>query len=185
MKYKKEHFVKLSQIIFNSLVGHKLIKLISTDAEIKKKIESVFLADSAKFDAINKKAKEMTEQYRDKIESGEIDYQKMFSMIKTQLLKQEGLHHSEINYSEDHIKSIALKIHDKLYLDEDVKYTDEEEALSQIQKDINEFVTTRDRLEDVVIKKIATLKKNVVPGTAEWHILFDKYMGEELQKHKL
>jgi len=90
-----------------------------------------------------------------------------------------------MKYSEDRIKSLALKIHDRLYLDEDVDYTDEDKALAQIKKVMLEFFSLEDKIDDIVRHKIATLKKNVVQGTPEFDILYQKYFEEEMRKHKI
>lgn len=87
-----------------------------------------------------------------------------------------------MNYSEDRIKNLALKIHDRLYLDEDVDYTDEDEALACIKKTMIGFFTLEDKIDDFVRQKIQSLKKNVSPGSPEWEILYRKYFEEELGK---
>lgn len=88
-----------------------------------------------------------------------------------------------MKYSEDRIGALALKIHDRLYLDEDVDYTDEDVALACIKKTMTQFFALEDKIDDTVREKINTLKRNVVPHSAEWEILYSKYFEEELKKH--
>ena len=90
-----------------------------------------------------------------------------------------------MRYSEDRIKGLALKLHDRLYLNEDVDYTNEDEALACIKKTMLGFFELEDTLDDLVRAKIQTLKKNVVPGTPEWDILYRKYFEEEARKHRV
>ncbi|MBU0505530.1 MAG: DUF507 family protein [bacterium] len=182
MKIKIETFNKITQKIFQSLVEKNLIKILSSESIIQKKILDVFLQDSQKLDSIDKKTKEMMKQYQGQVQSGEIDYQKMSSMIRTQLLKQAKLSSSVTNYSEDHLNTIALAIHDKLYHDEDVDYTDDDTSLSQIKKDIISFFALRDQASEKAKQKVASLKRNVLPGSSEWHIIFEQYLAEELRK---
>jgi hypothetical protein len=40
------------------------------------------------------------------------------------------------------------------------------------------------RLDAVVRRKIASLSRNVPPGSAEWNVLYRKYFAEELRKVK-
>jgi hypothetical protein len=87
-----------------------------------------------------------------------------------------------MKYSEDRLKGLALKIHDKLYLDELVDYTDEEESLACIKKTLLTFFALEDQIDDLVRQKIQTLKKNVPMGSPEWEILYQKYFEEELKK---
>lgn len=90
-----------------------------------------------------------------------------------------------MKYSEDRIKSLALKIHDKLYLDEDVDYSDEDKALAEIKKVMLEYFQIEDKIDEMVKNKILSLKKQVIPGTDEWNILYRKYFEEEMRKHKM
>lgn len=89
-----------------------------------------------------------------------------------------------MKYSEDRIKNIALQIHDRLYLDNEVDYTDEEESLKIIKGVLLNYFQLEDQIDDVVTKKIMTLKKNITPGSSEWEILYQKYFEEEMQKHR-
>ena len=89
-----------------------------------------------------------------------------------------------MKYSEDRIKNIALQIHDRLYLDNEVDYTDEEASLKIIKDVLLNYFQLEDQIDDVVTKKIMTLKKNVTPGSSEWEILYQKYFEEEMQKHR-
>lgn len=88
-------------------------------------------------------------------------------------------------YSEERIKNLALKIHDKLYLDELVDYKDEDLALAKIKELMLNFFAIEDQISEIVKNKILSLKKNVVPGSPEWEILYLKYFEEELRKHKM
>lgn len=90
-----------------------------------------------------------------------------------------------MKYSEDRIKVLALKIHDKLYLDEAVDYTDDDEALAAIKKVMNKFFQLEDDIDEMVKNKILSLQRQVIPGSDEWKILYRKYFEEEMRKHKM
>lgn len=87
--------------------------------------------------------------------------------------------------SEERIFHICHKIHDRLYLDELVDYTDEDEALVVIKKVFTEFLVMEDQIDEAVRTKIATLKKGVTEGSPEWEILHRKYFEEEMRKKNL
>ena len=87
--------------------------------------------------------------------------------------------------SEDRISHICHKIHDRLYLDELVDYTDEDEALRVIKKTMADFLATDDQIDDFVREKVRSLKKGVTEGSPEWEVLHRKYYEEELKKRKL
>ena len=89
-----------------------------------------------------------------------------------------------MKYSEDRIMNIALQIHDRLYLDNEVDYTDEDESLKIVRQTMLGFFSLEDKIDDVVTNKILTLKRGVTPGSPEWDILYQKYFEEELNKHQ-
>ena len=41
-----------------------------------------------------------------------------------------------------------------------------------------------DRLDDIVRRKIASLSRNVPPGSREWDVLYQRYLEEERRKQK-
>lgn len=90
-----------------------------------------------------------------------------------------------MRYSEDRIKNLAWTIHDRLYLDEDVDYTDEELALEKVKEIMLKFFKKEDEIDDLVIKKILSLQRKVQPGSQEWGILYQRYFEEEMRKHGL
>jgi len=89
MKLKPEQIKKLSRIIYNKLVQEQLLTVLSSDAIIIDKIEKILLADAHIEEDIEAEAKKMMEKYRSQVESGEIDYHKMYTMIKKQIMKEK------------------------------------------------------------------------------------------------
>ncbi len=55
-------------------------------------------------------------------------------------------------------------------------------ALRQARELIAEFVEKGDAIDALVRRKIASLKRGVVEGGAEWNILYRRYRDEELRK---
>ena len=182
MKLKQEHFAKLALKILSFLMQKKSLTMKMDEAAIKSTITTIFVQDALKIENITKKAQTVMEQHKAKVQTGEIDYQKMFPMIKKELFKKEGLPLSETNYSEDHIKKLSLKIHDKLYLDNMVDYHDDEQSLMDIQHVMGEFFAIREKAVATARQKVSSLSKNVAPGSNQWNVLFDKYLTEELKK---
>jgi hypothetical protein len=90
-----------------------------------------------------------------------------------------------MKYSEDRVGVVSLKIHDRLYLDNDVDYTDEDAALRAIKDAMLKFFKVEDAIDSAVHQKILSLKRGVMPGTPEWEVLYQKYFEEELVRHKL
>lgn len=90
-----------------------------------------------------------------------------------------------MKYSEDRIKNLALQIHDRLYLDNHVDYKDEDEALQVIKDFMLGYFQMEDKVDDIVTKKILSQKKSIIPGSADWDVLYNKYFEEEMRKHQI
>lgn len=57
-------------------------------------------------------------------------------------------------------------------------------VLMEIKRVLEGDHVTDDRLEAAVRRKIATLSRNVPPGSREWEILYRQYYEEERRKIK-
>lgn len=86
--------------------------------------------------------------------------------------------------SDDRINHVAHLIHDALYHDDLVDYPDEEKALREIKKAINQYFHVEEAADQSAREKIASLKKGVAVGSREWEVLYRKYFEEELAKHR-
>jgi len=60
----------------------------------------------------------------------------------------------------------------------------ERTALAESKRILADHFQRDDKIDAVVRRKIASLSRNVVPGSAEWEILYRRYFEEERQKHK-
>lgn len=87
-------------------------------------------------------------------------------------------------YSEDRIKNLAFLIHDRLYMNEDVDYTDDNKALARLKAIMLDYFAAGDQIDAAVRRKISSLKRNVMRGTDEWDILYQQYKEEEMRKRK-
>lgn len=89
MKLKPAQIKKLARLILDKLEQQNLINIRTTRDQITQKIESILLADVQMEDEIEKEARAMMEKYRAQVQSGEIDYQKMYGMVKKELMKKK------------------------------------------------------------------------------------------------
>ena len=89
-----------------------------------------------------------------------------------------------MKYSEDRIKNIALNINDRLYLDNFVDYTDEDQALVVIKETLLKYFQRGDEIDEIVRNKIASQKAEIIPGSRDWDILYRKYFEEEMRKYQ-
>ncbi len=80
----------VSQKILQTLKTRQLVILKKSEPEVLKKMEEIFTADLKVEDDINREAEKLLEAYTAKM-GDKIDRQKMFQMIKKQLIKDKNV----------------------------------------------------------------------------------------------
>jgi len=81
--------------------------------------------------------------------------------------------------SEERQTHFAHIITDKVWGDDIVDFSDDDEALRAAKKAIIAFVKEDNEIDQKAREKVASLKRNVLEGTTEWDILYRKYYEEE------
>lgn len=81
--------------------------------------------------------------------------------------------------SEERQSHWARLITDKVWGDDIVDFSDDDEALKVAKKAIVSFVKEDAEIDVKAREKVASLKRNVMEGTTEWDILYKKYYEEE------
>lgn len=84
--------------------------------------------------------------------------------------------------SEERQIHLAHLLTDVIWNDDLVDYTDEDLALRIAKKAVVEFVKEEEDIDTKAKQKVASLKRNVVEGSPEWEILYQKYYAEERAK---
>jgi hypothetical protein len=90
MRLKENQVRQICETILLSLRKKQLVQLKRPEADILAKMVEVFLADLKAEDAVNREAEKLLDQYAEKA-GGAIDRQKMFQMIKKQLVKDKKM----------------------------------------------------------------------------------------------
>jgi len=91
MRLKKDQVEKASRLILNALKEKGKTTFKVSEDKIYLKILEVFLGDLQAEDKLDADVKKIMEQYRAQIASGQVDSQKVFQMIKKQLIKERNL----------------------------------------------------------------------------------------------
>ena len=90
MRLRKEMIEYLSKKIVESLLEKEMI-----EAENKEKlagaVSQVITDDLIVEDKLNEEVRELLSQHIDEVYKGNVDYSRMFNMIKTKLAKERGL----------------------------------------------------------------------------------------------
>lgn len=87
--------------------------------------------------------------------------------------------------SEDRKSHFAHIITDALYDDDLVDFADDSNALRAAKDGIEAFCKEFEDVDDIVRKKVMSLKRTVMEGTPEWETMYRKYYEEELKRKNI
>ncbi len=82
--------------------------------------------------------------------------------------------------SEERQNRLAHVVTDGLWGDDLLDFTDDDQAIRAAKKAMAEFVVQLGDMDQVVRRKLQSLKRGVQEGSSEWDILYKKYLQEEL-----
>lgn len=85
--------------------------------------------------------------------------------------------------SEERISHLSRLILDGLWKADLIDYRDEGEALRSVKETLTRLLSVDDEVDTLVRQKLAK-QKNIVTGSREWQILYDKYFREEMGKRR-
>lgn len=91
MKLSRQEVANICQKIFERFVSENIINIKGKKEEILKKMNELFIEELMVEERLNEEVREIMKQYRREIDSGKVDAQKLFEMIKKQLIKDRGL----------------------------------------------------------------------------------------------
>ncbi len=144
--------------------------------------EKIFNENVKQEMALEEKVNEICEDNEEQIEFMLADERQLFFMIKKKLAPEFGI---ILNY-EERYSDISHKILDELY-EEDLIHFDvtENRIKNIIYNSITSFIADSSEVQDAVMDKIRSYKRNFIPGTDEFEILYEKLYKEELIKRGL
>ena len=133
----------------------------------------------AKEYALDEKVKKILDENYDEIEYQHADERQLFFMIKKKLAPSEGV---IMNY-DDRYNELSHLILDELYENYLAEYTvNENQVKNVIFKAFKAFADAYDALDDIVYEKIKGMSREIIPGTEDYEILYERYYQEELVK---
>ncbi|MBI3605370.1 MAG: DUF507 family protein [Nitrospirae bacterium] len=91
MRLSKNQISLLSKNIVSHLTNQKMIKPLIEKEKLISLIENIFTEDLMAEEALNQEIREIMKAYAGQIDKGEIDYNRMFQMIKQKLAKERNL----------------------------------------------------------------------------------------------
>ena len=126
---------------------------------------------------LDEKIKEILDENYDEIEFQHADERQLFFMIKKKMAPEYGV---IMNY-DDRYNDLAHTILDELYENYLIEYlVNENKIKNVIFKAFKAFADAYDEIDDIVYEKIRNMKKEVIPGTQDYELLYERFYQEEL-----
>jgi len=91
MKLSKERISFISKELVNKLIERKYVEPLIPKEQFVSRLEHIITDELMLEDKINQEVKELLKVYEKEIDKGDIDYSKMFNMIKNKLIKERGV----------------------------------------------------------------------------------------------
>lgn len=127
--------------------------------------------------ALDVKVKELLEANLEQIEFQHADERQLFFMIKKKMAPEFGV---IMNY-DDRYNDLAHKILDELYENYLAEYdVNENQIKNIIFKSFRSFADAYEEIDDIVYKKIKHMKKDIVAGSQDYELLYERLYQEEL-----
>jgi len=146
---------------------------------VKQVAQEIVEEDLKKEQAVEFKVEELLEENEDEMEINQVDRRTLFWMIKKRIAKEYDL----ILSYEDRYNELSHKILDRLWQDDLIEYNVSENIMRNvILTALESYIDSFEDIEDDVIEKIKSMKREMIPGSDEYNVVFERLYREELKK---
>lgn len=179
MKVSLTHVPHIATRIAVDLSRSGLVTLTHGLERVSKEAEGILIANVKKEMALEEKVKEIVNANEEQIDFYLADERQLFFMIKKKLAPEYGV----ILSYEERYSDIAHQILDELYEEDLIRYDVSENRVKNIIYDaITMFIADTSEIESAVFQKIKSYKRNLIPGTDEYEIMYEKLYKDELHR---
>jgi uncharacterized protein len=91
MRLSKERVKHIAETLAARLVQEGHIALLTQHKALVEVLDHVVTEELSIEDRLNAEVRQVLKSYERQIESGQVDYQKMFTMIKQKLVRERGI----------------------------------------------------------------------------------------------
>ena len=91
MRASKERIEFISASVLEKLTSHQLFEVTGSKEKLLYSLEKAITDELSVEDRLNAEVRMMLKQYDAEFNSGRADYQKMFVMVKSKLVKERGV----------------------------------------------------------------------------------------------
>lgn len=182
MKVLLTHVPHIATRIAVDLSRSGLVTMTRGIENTAKEAEKIILSNVKKEIALEEKVKEIVNANEEQIDFYLADERQLFFMIKKKLAPEFGV----ILSYEDRYSDIAHQILDVLYEEDLINYDVSENRIKNIIYDaMTSSIADNSEIESIVFQKIKGYKRNLVPGSDEYEILYEKLYKDELTRRGL
>jgi hypothetical protein len=91
MKLSKERIAHIAESLAQRLMQQKMVALAGSHQALVETLGHAITEELSVEDRLNVEVRTLMKKYEAEIEKGQVDYQKMFLMVKKQLAKERGV----------------------------------------------------------------------------------------------
>jgi hypothetical protein len=91
MRLSKERVLHISESLATRLQEEGLVAIVGDRKAFIEQINRVIIEELSVEDRLNAEVRQLLNAYEQDIEQGHVDYQKMFTMVKSKLARERGI----------------------------------------------------------------------------------------------
>jgi uncharacterized protein len=182
MKIRLPHAPYIANKIAIDILNSGFITLKSGIEPIVKIAQDFIVDDIEKEMALEERVTEILDDNESDMEFMQVDRRNMFWLIKKKLAKEYNL----ILSYEDRYSDISHKILESLWKEDLIDYSVSENRVKNvIYTAMEKYFSSFEEVEEIVADKISNYKRKLIPGSAEYDLVFERLYEEELRKKGL
>ena len=179
MKVSLTHVPHIATRVAVDLSRSGLVTMTHGLDRVAKEAEAILVTSVKKEMALEEKVKEIVNANEEQIDFYLADERQLFFMIKKKLAPEYGV----ILSYEDRYSDIAHQILNELYEEDLIRYDVSENRIKNVIYDaITGSIADSSEIESAVYEKLKSYKRNLIPGTDEYEILYEKLYKDELHR---
>ncbi|MEA1918426.1 MAG: DUF507 family protein [Campylobacterota bacterium] len=179
MKLTLSHVPHVATKVSIDLNKSGLVTMTSGLDRVAKEAELILIESVKKEMALEERVNEIVDDNEEQIDFYLADERQLFFMIKKKLAEEFDV----ILSYEERFSDLAHKILDNLYEEDLIHYDVSENRIKNIIYDaMTSYIADTGEVEQAVLDTMSSYKRQLIPGTDEYEILFEKLYKEELIK---
>ena len=91
MRLRRKMIEYAAQTVTDRLLEEEMLGLEGSSAELKAEIARLITEDLLVEDRLNEEVKDLLRAHQNEIDRGDVDYSRMFNMVKRKLVQERGL----------------------------------------------------------------------------------------------